>query len=436
MLESHHMSPRTLFSLSTAVLAVALVASRSGSDARRSAPTLEDARAFFAAQPRFLRPLPHSEVPEGLVDIRAESCGVCHVEIYKEWRVSSHARAWLDDPQFLEEMKKTTAQPGRDASWVCWNCHTPNESQLPKLVAALNDGDRGRPVFVDNPNFDPVLQNEAVTCATCHVRDGVILGPFGAKGAPHPVRKSEELRGVELCAQCHQVEESLADVELVCIFDTGVTYAASPYPAEGKTCQSCHMLEVERPLTNLKGFPVRKTRRHWFGGSMIPKKPEFEAEMAALRAVYPNGARVEWVDLPASISAGKRTALKFSVTNANAGHTLPTSDVERFIVVAAQARDSKGRILAERSERFGTRYEWNPRPKRLDDTRLAPRETRMFTLVFDAPAKDAVTLNLEGVNHRISRENLEYHHLDGKTVPSRVFFEKTTSLPISRPSRN
>jgi hypothetical protein len=311
------------------------------------------------------------------------------------------------------------------------NCHTPNESQLPKLVAALTDGDRGRPVLVDNPNFDPVLQLEAVTCATCHVRDGVILGPYGAKGAPHAVRKAPELLGVELCNQCHQVEAALADVELVCVFDTGVSHAASPWAAEGKTCQSCHMPEIERPLTNLKGFPVRKTRRHWFGGSLIPKKAEFEAEMAPMREVYPDGAHIEWVNLPVSIAAGERAALEFSVTNANAGHTLPTSDVERFIIVAAQALDSKGRVLAERSERFGTRYEWNPKPKRLDDTRLAPRETRKFKLEFDAPANGVVKLRLEGTNHRISRENLEYHKLEGKTVPSRVFFEETISRPTS-----
>lgn len=392
-------------------------------------PTVEAARAFYASLPRFLRPLPHSEVPEGLVDLRAESCGVCHVEIYQEWRVSSHARAWLDDPQFLEEMKKTTAQPGRDASWICMNCHTPVEAQLPKLVTRLEDGDRGRPVYVDNPHFDPALQLEAVTCATCHVRDGVILGPFGAPGAPHPVRKSEELLGVELCTQCHQIEETLEDVELVCIFDTGVTHAASPQSAEGMVCQTCHMPEVERPLTNLK-TPVRKTRRHWFGGSLIPKKPEFEAEIAPLREVYPNGARVEWTGLPDAFAPGAPAKVSFSVTNAEAGHTLPTSDVERFLLVAAQAIDAKGAILAERVERFGTRYEWNPKPKRLDDTRLRPRETRTFELEFVTPSEGIVRLRLEGTNHRISQENLEYHDLEGLTVPSRVFFEETTSRPV------
>src|SRR5262245_54806779 len=92
MLECCGMHLRPFIAIPIALSALALLlAGWRESSARRSAPTLEDARAFFAAQPRFLRPLPHSEVPEGLVDLRAESCGVCHVEIYKEWKVSTHA---------------------------------------------------------------------------------------------------------------------------------------------------------------------------------------------------------------------------------------------------------------------------------------------------------------------------------------------------------
>ena len=97
-------SPAAIF---TAALMAAVLWNAGCGRSDAPAPTLDAARAFMAAQPRFLRPLPYSEVPAGLVDLRAESCGVCHVEIYKEWRVSSHARAWLDDPQFVEEMKKT-----------------------------------------------------------------------------------------------------------------------------------------------------------------------------------------------------------------------------------------------------------------------------------------------------------------------------------------
>ncbi|HBP20916.1 MAG TPA: hypothetical protein DEA08_24390, partial [Planctomycetes bacterium] len=37
--------------------------------------TLHDARAFYKAQPRYLRPLPYSETPAGLANLRAETCG-------------------------------------------------------------------------------------------------------------------------------------------------------------------------------------------------------------------------------------------------------------------------------------------------------------------------------------------------------------------------
>lgn len=427
MRRMHRRSPLPLCS-SVAVLSLLFLAFGCARRETAREYTVDDARAFFASQPRYLRPIPHTEVPEGLTDLRAETCGMCHDEIYEEWRISTHARAWEDDPQFMEEMAKTTAQPGRDASWLCANCHTPLEEQLPRLVAALEDGDRGRPIYVDNPHFDETLQLEAITCATCHVRDGVILGPYGAEGAPHPVRQSDELFSVGLCTQCHQVEATLDDVEMICTFDTGETFAAGPWAAEGKTCQACHMPEVERAITN-QGTPVRKTRRHWFGGSLIPKKPEFEAELAPLRDIYPDGARIEWVDLPKSVRAGTRATVTFTVTNAEAGHSLPTADVERYLLVSAQALDPSGAVLAERVERFGTRYEWHPKARKLDDTRLAPRETRAFELEFEVPAGGKVSLRLEGTNHRISPENFAYHQLEGRAIASRVFHSSVRELP-------
>ena len=393
--------------------------------------TVEDARAFYAAQNRFFRPLPPTAVPAGLVDLRASSCGVCHNEIYEEWKLSTHAHAWLDDAQFMEELKKTTAKKGRDGSWVCMNCHTPVEAQLPKLVAKLHDGDRGRPVLVANPGFDPTLQLEAITCAACHVRDGVVLGPYGDTRAPHPVRKSEELMSASLCTQCHQADEIIEELDVACTFDTGETFAAGPYPAEGKICQSCHMPEVERPLTNLKNFPIRKARRHYFGGSRIAKKPEFEAGLAPMHALYPNGARVEWIEPPAELRAGEPATLTFAVTNAEAGHSLPTGDVERFLLVKAEVIDASGAVVAERSERFGTRYQWAPEVVKLADNRLAPRESRRFDLAFEVPASGPLTLRLEGTNHRISQENFDWMKLEGRMVPSRVFFTASQELEVS-----
>lgn len=313
---------------------------------------LAHARAFYAAQPRFLSPVPWSPLPEGLPNLRAETCGVCHVDIYEEWKLSAHAQAWLGDPQFLEELKNTTATPGRDASWICMNCHTPLQQQLPRLVTALEGGNRGKPIYVANAEFDPTLQKEAITCATCHVRDGFVLGPYGDTHAPHAVKKSDDLRSSALCTQCHEANEELDDVSLACVFDTGRSFAAGPAAAEGKTCQDCHMPPVQRPPSRF----------------------------------------------------------------------LPTGDVERFILVTARVTDATGAVVAERTERFGARFEWEPTVRKLEDTRLAPRETRTFTLKFRAPARGPLLLHLEGVHWRMNEENFAYHQLEGRSVRGRTFF--------------
>jgi hypothetical protein len=400
------------------------------SPADSASAAVAPARAFYASQPRFLRPIPYSPVPDGLPDLRASTCGECHEDIYREWAISTHARAWLDDAQYLEELKKTTAQPGRDASWICMNCHTPMESQLPRLVAGLEGGNRGRPIYVDNPFFDHALQDEAITCATCHIQDGVVLGPWGDTDAPHPVRKSNLLMSADLCLQCHEAQATLDDIELACVFDTGTSYGTGPWAAEGKPCQHCHMPAVERTIVDEDGYPVRKTRRHWFGGSRIPKHPRFAEELEVMRDAYPDGARIEWVDLPSNIAAGKPAQLTFAVTNANAGHTLPTGDVERFILVTARVRDVAGRVITERTERFGTHFQWNPVVVKLSDNRLQQQETRAFAVSFNAPAKGPLSLELTGENHRISPENFAYHNLEGRYVAGRVFFTQTVTRPV------
>ncbi len=433
------MSVRNLvFAASILIGGVALVlaacrgsASSGGSSPADSASAVvAPARAFYAAQPRFLRPVPFSPVPDGLPDLRASTCGECHEEIYREWAISTHARAWLDDAQYLEELKKTTATPGRDASWICMNCHTPLESQLPRLVAGLEDGNRGRPIYVDNPFFDRALQDEAITCATCHVQDGVVLGPWGNTDAPHPVRKSNLLMSADLCLQCHEAQATLDDIELACVFDTGTTYRTGPYAAEGKPCQHCHMPETDRAIVDEDGYPVRKTRRHWFGGSRIPKHPRFAKELEAMRDAYRDGARVEWVDLPTNIAAGKPVTLTFAVTNAEAGHTLPTGDVERFLLVTARVRDAAGSVIAERTERFGTQFRWEPVVVKLSDNRLQQQETRTFAVSFNAPANGPLSLELTGENHRISPENFAYHNLEGRYVAGRVFFSETLTRAV------
>jgi hypothetical protein len=399
-------------------------------------PTVEEARAFYAAQPRHLRPLPAAGPIEGLPDVRAETCALCHRAIYEEWRISTHARAWLDDAQFQEELAKSRTAGGKDVGWMCINCHTPVENQLPKLVARLEGGDLGRPVYVDNPGYDAAFEREAISCATCHVQGGTILGPRGDSVAPHPVAKDPSLRTVEVCTQCHQARAHFPDLNLACMFDTGAEHAKSPAAAEGRICQSCHMPEVEREVAT--NGPVRRTRRHWFGGSLIPKHPDFTAELAPLAEHFPPGMAVRWPALPERLDAGRTATITWSLVNAEAGHMLPTGDPERFITVEAVALGPDGAELGRSATRIGSEYRWHPTIELVRDTRLTPGEARPFALSFRVPAAGPVRLRIEASRWRISEENLRYHHLEGRMVPGQRFHASEQTLgvgPTTAPGR-
>ncbi len=61
-------------------------------------PTVvERAMAFYETRAYYEQPVVATDVPKGLKDLRAETCGLCHKAIYEEWSISTHRRAWLDD---------------------------------------------------------------------------------------------------------------------------------------------------------------------------------------------------------------------------------------------------------------------------------------------------------------------------------------------------
>ena len=392
-----------------------------------STDAVQRAIAFSATQPYYLRPVDAGPVPKGLPNMSAATCGSCHQEIYEEWRISTHARAWKDDPQFQAELHKSRSNDS-DVSWMCRNCHTPLRSQQPQLVTGLMDGALDRPIYEDNPAFDRQLESDAITCASCHVRDGVVLGPFGDSRAPHPVKRSDHLLSNKVCTDCHQAKATFKEIALACVFDTGSEFKNGPYAKEGYTCQRCHMPEIERPL--VKEGPARTTRRHWFGGSMIPKQQRFEAELAAIREHYPDGLTVTWSSLPKAALAGSAITLQFDVYNENAGHLLPTGDPERFLLITARVKDPKGLIIAERSERIGAVWEWSPQPRKISDNRLKPRERRTFGISVPAQSSGPLTVELEASKWRISEENLDYHELRGTLVPGRVFHSSTATIEL------
>ncbi|QDG53807.1 hypothetical protein FIV42_24600 [Persicimonas caeni] len=416
------------------------------------APELTDAQkvdkswAFYESRPYFQQPMPPTEVPKGLPDMRAETCGGCHQEIYNEWKISTHRRAWTDDAQFMAELAKSRGEhdPNSqdDVGWMCVNCHTPLFNQLPEVVTGIEDGNIGKPTYVDNPLYDATLQEDAITCATCHVRDGIIYGPFGDTDAPHPTAKDPNLLTEQTCTQCHQAQAEWPERNLGCYFTTGEEWAASTHGQTGETCQSCHMPVVERKLAEAFDRPERKTRRHWFGGSLIPKHPKFADELEPLRKVYGTGVEIALHDAPDDAKPsperdpefskgatecapdGPCTKLWVRLTNENAGHNFPTGDPERHADIEVIAKDAEGNVLARSKDRIASRYQWWPELKKLTDNRIGAGEHHDILLEVPADA-DAFSVKVIGHKYRMYEEAFEHHDLEGRYVRGRKFHEST-----------
>ena len=361
------------------------------------------ADAFAATRPPYERPLGDgSEGVPGLPDLSAKTCAGCHVETHAEWTTSVHAVAWIDR-QFQEEIKKSGNR------WLCLNCHTPLQAQQEQLAVGLEDGDVERPVLVRNPAFDPSLRDEGITCAACHVRDGVVVGPGrtateGAAGVqpPHPVRADPETFTTgRLCERCHQARATYPGKDFVCVFDTGEEWRAGPYAAEGIDCVDCHMPPTERSVA--PGARPREVGRHWWRGAGIPKIPGRYPPLEANPPGLALAARLEGDEVVVEVS------------NARAGHRLPTGDPERKVRVELVFIGPDGEV-GRTGWVYGQTWTWSP-PTRHADDRLAPRETRTYRVELPAGASRLV---LTGVNERMSEANRAYHQLDGYPIQQEV----------------
>lgn len=350
--------------------------------------------AHARAQP-WEHAIPAQKTPNGLSTIRASECGKCHVAVYEEWRSTAHALA-LRDPQFQAEWKKD------EHLWLCLNCHTPLENQQERLVTGLVGGDFRRPVTRPNDRFDVNLRHEGITCAVCHVRDGSVVGPGFGGNAPHPVTSGRDALSSSACERCHNVQGRLSNV-LVCSFTTGDEWRASGVSENGTGCVDCHMPPVSRPL--VEGGPVRRARRHTWMGAGIAKLPELSD---STQVNYVAGYDVEVRARRASAKDGAvEVVVDAAITNARAGHDVPTGDVERFITLELTLRDGDNAPLWRRVERIGETWQWYPEAKQISDNTLKPGERREFRYLVPVPddAHDPLSLEIVVRNHRMTLEN-------------------------------
>ena len=356
--------------------------------------------------------LPFEDIPDGLVSLSAESCGVCHQAHFAEWKNSTHAHAWTD-MQFQAELKKESSP------YLCINCHIPLENQQEYLVDGLIDGDIYKPHRKKNPQWDQILQQEGVTCAVCHVRDGEIIGTIGSSKAPHRVRQDAQFLSESLCITCHNAVAELTPT-VTCTFETGDEWKKGPYAGE-KNCIQCHMEVIKRPLVN--GYEQRNSHFHAFPGSGISKVDTVQSEGLNGLDFYPG-------ELKKRFAENTKINYSFGVKNARAGHRLPTGDPERFFLIEFKVLNASNKVVWSKTERIGELWEWYPVAKKNADNNLEPNERRNFAVVIDKVQKGNYTFIVEVTKNRMDAKTAEYNKLTKSYPLSKSIFLKSYPMQI------
>lgn len=355
---------------------------------------------FFEVTKDFERPM-EVAVPEGLSSLSAEECGLCHEEIYEEWKSSIMAQAWTE-PYFQVDFVWDNSMQ------ICKNCHTPLANQQEHLVLGFNDKAKLDPILEPNPDYDPDLQNEGVTCAVCHIKDGVIVGPFGAKTDAHPTRKDDRFTdGRSVCKKCHWIRGDRWDMFLK--LPPCGNFAEIEETGKPINCVKCHMPRVTRVMAT--GGPVRTGGRHtWRGGH--------DKEMVK------SAAKIELTEETDPSAAKKRYTL--SVTNVGAAHRLPTGTPDRHLEVSFKLYDSGGKLIREKIDFLERVILWRPFIVDLWDTRLKHNETRSYSFSFatDSSPKPALLVAevRYGLLHESRRKRIGYENKE--PIKYSIFLKK------------
>ena len=245
--------------------------------------------------------------------------------------------------------------------------------------------------------LDPTLREEGVTCATCHLKDGKIVGPFESVAAPHPVTVSLDMgSGLGLCARCHVVTNSRWDV-FYRVPPCG-TVAEISEAGQRPDCIGCHMPPVRRPIAS--GGGARSGRRHLFHGGHVPEM---------VKSALAVGHKSE------ELGAG-RTRFVFTLTNAGAAHYLPTGTPDRHLTLDLRLLDREGTTVKHESFLMKRFILWRPFIVDLRDTRLPHGKPAEFSFEFSREGRNpptsldvAVTYHLldEKRRKKIGYENRE-----------------------------
>lgn len=367
--------------------------------------------------------IPNQNIPAGVNGLSASDCGSCHQTIYMDWKNSTHASA-LRDIQFQSELTKEDSP-----KWLCLNCHIPVQNQRESIIISLSNNDIFAPIKTPNPDFDPDLQQEGVTCITCHVRtdedteESFVIGPNGSRFAPHPVKQAREfLRNI--CQRCHNPQGRPLTENLVCWFTTTTELAEGQESlmnlhGEKRDCVDCHLPEQERLAADaFDSLPTRDVNLHHWTGSGVPKWYDGYDELLARG--YKPGLDVRVV-LEHYEESSPEVTLNIFLKNARAGHYLSTGDPERSILVVAAIEGTSSQLVM-RKERIGQVWKWSP-ARKISDNRLKQGEEKQWNVTLSLPdKKQGLRAAVTAYHVRLKTENAKYimqaKNIDEKLLPN------------------
>jgi hypothetical protein len=283
----------------------------------------------------------------------ADNCANCHGQIYRQWSVSSHARAsvnrhflntfygtdWLGNPEKGWNFRRD--QP--DARAVCSACHLPTvtpadpSAESPALAAGVTR--EGIHCDFCHKIRDTEFAHSHESLGLQHGRDAfqfvrpangpqVFFGPLDDVDRGHdtyvPLYRSSAY-----CASCH--EGTLFGMR---VYETYSEWLASAYRKDGIECQSCHMK------------PDGKTR------NIAPDHGGADRHPASLSThQFPGSTDDELLRSSLELSLtgtrdGSSVRAAVRLRPIDVGHRLPTGSPDRHLILVVRATDEQDAVLA------------------------------------------------------------------------------------------
>jgi nitrate/TMAO reductase-like tetraheme cytochrome c subunit len=285
-----------------------------------------------------------------------KACGNCHPMIFPQWEANAHGQA-VSNPRFFSLYNGTDISgsiqigpgflkdfPGTAGN--CANCHAPGSAIDGYLTTDMNS-------VRDNVTA-------GIHCDYCHKVGGVYLDL--ASGTVHPntpgVRSQKLLRPPpgdniffgpyddipdpdtylplttqsQFCAPCHQFSFWGTP-----IYESFNEWLASPYAADGVTCQDCHMLpngDTHFALPEVGGLPHP------------PDSIASHLQVGAANTELLQNSVTMTTELHQDFN---EIDLSVNITNAAVGHHVPTDHPGRHLILAVKAVDDQEHPLTQLS---------------------------------------------------------------------------------------